>query len=129
MSSCCRLIKLFNRHLFEHLFCSKWASHGAGGKEATCQCRRHKKCRFDPLVGKIPWRRKWQPTPVFLPGEPQGQTSLEATVQRVAKSRTRLKRLKTAQHTYIYMPISKLLGSARHKGHRVYDSIYMKCAE
>ena len=30
------------------------------------QCRRH---RFDPSVGKIPWRRKWQPTPVFLPGE------------------------------------------------------------
>ena len=31
---------------------------------------------FDPWVGKIPWRRKWQPTPVFLPGEPQGQRSL-----------------------------------------------------
>ena len=32
--------------------------------------------RFDPWVGKIPWRRKWQPTSVFLPGEPQGQRSL-----------------------------------------------------
>ena len=31
---------------------------------------------FDPLVGKIPWRRKWQPTPVFLPGKPHGQRSL-----------------------------------------------------
>ena len=31
---------------------------------------------FDPWVGKIPWRRKWQPTPVFLPGESHGQTSL-----------------------------------------------------
>ena len=39
------------------------------GKESACQCRRHKKHRFDPWVGKIPWRRKWQPTPVFLPGE------------------------------------------------------------
>ena len=29
---------------------------------------------FDPLVGKIPWRREWQPTPVFLPGEFLGQT-------------------------------------------------------
>jgi len=33
-----------------------------------------------PWVGKIPWRRKWQPTPVFLPGESHGQRSLEATV-------------------------------------------------
>ena len=32
--------------------------------------------RFDTWVGKIPWRRKWQPTPVFLPGEFQGQRSL-----------------------------------------------------
>jgi len=32
--------------------------------------------RFDPCVGKIPWRRAWQPTPVFLPGESQGQRSL-----------------------------------------------------
>ena len=31
---------------------------------------------FDPWVQKIPWRRKWQPTPVFLPGKFQGQKSL-----------------------------------------------------
>ena len=37
------------------------------------QCRRP---RFDPWVGKIPWRRKWQLTPVFLPGEPHRQGSL-----------------------------------------------------
>ena len=36
-------------------------------KECTCQYRRH---GFDPSVRKIPWRRKWQPTPVFWPGEP-----------------------------------------------------------
>ena len=36
------------------------------GKESACQCRR---CGFDPWVRKIPWRRKWQPTAVFLPGE------------------------------------------------------------
>ena len=34
------------------------------------------RCRFDPWVGKIPWRRAWQPTPVFLPGESHGQRSL-----------------------------------------------------
>ena len=33
------------------------------------QCRRR---RFDPWVGKIPWRREWQPMPVFLPGESHG---------------------------------------------------------
>ena len=42
-------------------------------KESTCQCRRRK---FNPWVRKIPWRRKWQPTPVFLPGQFHGQRSL-----------------------------------------------------
>jgi len=42
---------------------------GASCKEPTCQWRRPKRCRFDPWVRKIPWRRAWQPTPVFLPGE------------------------------------------------------------
>ena len=41
-----------------------WASWWLSGKESTRQCRRR---RFDPWLGKIPWRRKWQPTPVFLP--------------------------------------------------------------
>ena len=41
---------------------------GASGKESACQCRRYKRHRFDPWVRKIPWRRKWKPTPVFLPG-------------------------------------------------------------
>ena len=43
------------------------------GKEPACQCRRH---RFDPWIRKIPWRRKWQSTPVFLPGESHGQRGL-----------------------------------------------------
>ena len=41
-----------------------------------CQRKRHKRLRFNPLVGKIPWRRAWQPTPVFLPGEFHEQRSL-----------------------------------------------------
>ena len=52
---------------------------------------------FDPWVGRIPWRRARQPTPIFLPGESHGQRSLVwATVHRVAKSQTRLKRLSPA---------------------------------
>jgi len=45
---------------------------GTSGKEPTCQCRRYKRCKFDPWVRKIPWRRPWQPTLVFLPGESHG---------------------------------------------------------
>ena len=50
----------------------RWLS----GKEPTCQWRRHKRPGFDPWVGKIPWRRKWQCAPVFLPGKFHGQKSL-----------------------------------------------------
>ena len=50
----------------------RWPS----SKESTCQCRRHKRCRFRLWFGKIPWKRKWQPTPVLLPGESHGQRSL-----------------------------------------------------
>ena len=40
------------------------------------QCRRHRRCKLDLWVGKIPWRRKWQPTPGSFPGKFQGQRSL-----------------------------------------------------
>ena len=49
-----------------------------------------KRLGLDTLIGKIPWRRVWQPTPIFLPGESHGQKSLVATVHGVAKSWTRL---------------------------------------
>ena len=39
------------------------------GKESTCYCREHQRPGFYPWVRKIPWRRKWQPIPVFLPGK------------------------------------------------------------
>ena len=49
---------------------------GTSGKEPACQCRKHKRLRFDLWVREIPCRRKWHPTPVFLPGEFHGQRSL-----------------------------------------------------
>ena len=69
------------------LFCSLYLSSiplwgfqaretGASGKEPPSQCKIGKRHRFNPWVRKIPWRRKWQPTPVFLPTESQGQRSL-----------------------------------------------------
>ena len=49
---------------------------GTTGKEPACQCKTCKRHRLDPWVGKIPWRGKWQPTSLFLPGESHGQKSL-----------------------------------------------------
>ena len=49
---------------------------GASGQESACQHQRRKRFGFDPWVGKIPWRRAWQPTPEFLPGESHGLRSL-----------------------------------------------------
>ena len=46
------------------------------GKESACPCRRCKRCWFHPWVGKNPWSRKWQPSPVFLPGKFHRQRSL-----------------------------------------------------
>ena len=70
-------------------------SGGASCKEPSCKCRRQRRCRFDPWVRKVPWRREWQPTLGFLPGESHGERSLEATVHRATKSWTRLKQLST----------------------------------
>ena len=54
---------------------SLWASDVAQRlkKKSACQCRRH---RFYPWVGKMPWKRKWWPTAVSLPGKSHGQRSL-----------------------------------------------------
>ena len=63
-------------------------SGGAGGKEPACQCGRR---RFDPRVRKTPWRRKWQPTPVLLPGKFHGQRSLVGRLQSMgSQSQTQL---------------------------------------
>ena len=51
-----------------------------------------------PGLGRFPWRRAWQLTTVFLPGESHGQRSWQATVHRVAKSWTQLKWL--SAHTF-----------------------------
>ena len=66
---------------------------GASGKEPACQCRRHKRLRFDPWVGKIPWSRKWQSIPVFLPGTSHAQRNL------VGYSPWGRKELDTTKHT------------------------------
>ena len=55
----------------------KWSfPGGARGKESASQCRKYRRQAFDLWIGKIPWKKKWQPTPVSLPGESHGQRNL-----------------------------------------------------
>ena len=82
------------------------------GKESACQLRRHK---FNPWDRKMPWWRKGQPAPVFLPGKSQGQGSLAGYCPWVAKSQIQLSTnthnieyidvlyTHTCTHTHIYI--------------------------
>ena len=73
----CKYIILCNLHKIYHkLSVIMSFPGGASSKESTCQCRRCKRLEFDPWVGKIPWRRKWHPTPVFLHGKSPEQRRL-----------------------------------------------------
>ena len=63
---------------------------------------------FDPWVGKIPWRRKWQPTPVFLLGESHGQRSLAGYSPRGRKESNTTERL----HTHTLKALVRAISSA-----------------
>ena len=69
---------IYHKPCIKIIFTIVWASFKKKkhNKEPACQCRICKRRWFNPWVGKNPWRRKWQPTPVFLPGESHGQRSL-----------------------------------------------------
>ena len=85
---------------------------GASGKEPCYQCWRRKRGGFDPWVGKVPWRRACQPTPVFLPEESHRQSSLEGSVPGAAQSRTRLKQrsLVVAVQVLSHVPLCDPMG-------------------
>ena len=72
---------------------------GTGGKKPTCQCRRCKRLGFNPWVGKIPWRRAWQLTPVFLPGESHGQRTLAGYSPW---GRKKLNTTEATEHTHVH---------------------------
>ena len=61
---------------------------GSGDKERAFQCRRYKRSGFDSWVEKIPWRGKWPPTLVFLPGKLMARGVWWAMVFGVTKSQT-----------------------------------------
>ena len=62
---------------------------GTSGKEPASHYRRYKRHSFDPWVGRIPWRRAWQRTPVFLPGESQW-TEEPGGLQSIGSQRVRM---------------------------------------
>ena len=68
---------------------------GTSSKESTCPCRKY---RFDPWVWKIPWNRKWHPTPVFLPGKSHGQRSLVGYSSWGHKESDKTEQLSTILH-------------------------------
>ena len=77
----------------------RWLS----GKGSTCQCRKH---RFNPWVRRIPWRREWLSTPLFLPGESHGQRTLVGYSPWSHKESDTAER--TSTHTHIcFFCISK----------------------
>ena len=76
------------------------------GKEPACQCR---KSRFDLWVGKIPWRRKWQPTPVLLPGKTHGQRSLAGYIPWRRKESDTTENAHTHTHTHAWGEVEALL--------------------
>ena len=78
-------------------------------KESTCQCRSCRRCRFAPSVGKIPWRRKWQPTPVFLPGESHGQRNMVGHPPQVTKRGH--KKLDTTESLKVHSLFTSLLAA------------------
>ena len=70
-------------------------------KDFRLQCRKHRRLGFDPWAGKIPWRRAWQPTPLFLPEAFQGQRSLEGYSSWGGKESNTAERL--SMHTVLYL--------------------------
>ena len=71
-------------HTHTHTYIPRWLT----GKESACQCRRHS---FNPWIWKLPWRRKWQSTSVFLPKKnPMDGGAWQVTVHVVIQSWTRL---------------------------------------
>ena len=98
---------VFNFPIWSYIFCFPG---GSVGEESACQCRR---CRFDAWIKKIPWRKKWQHTPVFLPGKFHGLGAWQATVQEVAKSQTWLITAQLQLHAEC-LPSSMSRGENKH---------------
>ena len=76
----------------------RWLS----GEIFAWQCGRWGSCKFEPWIGQIPWRRKWQPTPVFLPGKFHGQRNLVGSSPWGHRVQHDWAAEQLCTHTYIY---------------------------
>ena len=87
------------------------ANNGStSGKKPACQWRRHKRHTFNLWVAKIPWKREWQPTPAFLPGESHGQRRLTGYSPRGCKeSDTTKATWHIAQHNNVFLEVNWLI--------------------
>ena len=79
---------------------------GSSGKEPTCQCRRPNRQGFYPWIGKIPWKRVRQPTPVFLPGESHEQFSTQQAYISSIQSLSRVRLFVTPWVVACQAPLS-----------------------
>ena len=94
--------------------------------QGAMQCRR---LGFDPWVGKIPGRRAWQPTPVFLPGESHGQRSVVNYSPRGHKESHTAARLSTHM-PYRSLPETKRDGECCNKvsqTHLQFARLFLDC--
>ena len=82
------------KNIFFRYLIIRFKNSGPSGKEPTIQCRRPKHCRISPWVGKILWRRKWNPLQYSCLENPMDRGAWQTTVDGVAKSQTRLKQLR-----------------------------------
>ena len=108
---------------------------GTSGKEPACQCRRHKRHGFSPWVGKIPQRRSWQPTPVFLPGDSHEQMEpdrLHIESQRVGmrqSSRILITSIKSIHLCYIPLVRSMSQIPLTLKGIGLYNCVVIRAED
>ena len=82
---------------------------GANGKEPACQCRKCKRCRFNPGMGKIPWRTKWQHILVVFPVKFHGQRSLAGYSPKGCKELDTTEHTHTHTHTHTHIQCSSYL--------------------
>ena len=89
----------------------------SSSKEPICQCRRHKKLEFNPWVRNIPWKRKWQPTPIYLPGKSHGQRRLVDYSQWAGSELDKTQRLTLSLSLYGHVRLVPGRLSTLIKGH------------
>ena len=80
------------------------------GKESDCQCRSCNRLGFDPWVGKIPWKRKWNPLQYFCLENPSDRGTWQATVHGVSKELDITEQLNMHRHTHIRVYFSPSVG-------------------